>query len=103
MPWRNLPPEWLEYLKGLLAFCWAAAVGAAARLAHEVKMGDREKFFSRALFLTAPSVIMSGMLAYGIADHFQLTLGQGMGLGSFAGAAGIRFADLLFSMLERRK
>lgn len=106
MPWRNLPPDWLaEKLDELilyLSILSAVALGMAAKVASEVKGGDREKILSSRLLLDVPAVLMMAAITYGIAEYFGLRAGSAGAVGAVLGYLGPRAAHLLINALADR-
>lgn len=108
MPWRNLPPDWLaatldairnsEFWRGAKAFIamfTAAGIGAMAKVAGEVKRGQRPKFFSAQLWLDVPAVLMLALIAIGLASYYDLTGPMAAGLSTMLGYIGPRVVDTL--------
>lgn len=99
MPWRNLPewishsPEWFKLALGFLAMLAAAGVGAMAKIADDIKTGERERFWSKKLFLDLPAWVLMTLVAIGLSEHYELSNAVGIGLGSFLGWAGPRVLD----------
>lgn len=104
MPWRNLPewithlPDWLQWMAGFLAMLGAAGVGAMAKIADDVKSGDRDRFWTRKLFLEVPAVGMMALIGWGLADYFGLSSGQSVALGAFLGWAGPKTIEALIAL-----
>lgn len=94
MPWRNFPewmahsPEWVQWAIGSLAVLTAAGVGMMAKIADDVKNGDRDRFWSRKLLLEAPAVGMIALMGWGFAEYFGLSTGQAVGVTTFMGWLG---------------
>lgn len=100
MPWKNIPPDWLavliealrnsEFLAGVKAFLAvlaAAGVGAMAKVADEVKSGERRKFFSKQLWLDVPALLMTAVIAIGVTAYYDLPGSVSAGISVFLGYA----------------
>ena len=107
MPWKNMPPEWLavliealrnsEFLAGVKAFLAvlvAAGVGVMAKVADEVKSGDRRKFFSNQLWLDVPALLMTAAITIGVSAYYSLPGPVSAGVSVFLGYAGPRIIDV---------
>lgn len=75
----------------------ATAVGAVAKIADDVKNGHRVKFWSSQLWLDIPAVLMMMLVAWGVADYYDVSPGVGAALGSLLGWAGPRAVDVFLS------
>lgn len=112
MPWKNMPPEWLavvldalrhnEFAQGLVAFftaVFAAGVGIMARVAEEVKSGDRDKFFTKRLWLELPALLLVAIVTVGITAYYDLPGPVAAGVSVVFGFVGPKLAD---AWLEHR-
>lgn len=94
MPWRNLPewiahlPDWAQWVMSMVAFLLAAGVGTVAKIADDVKSGDRDKFWTKQLYLEVPAVGMMALIGAGIAQHFELAEYAASALTAFLGWGG---------------
>ena len=111
MPWKN-DPGWLTELfskanmQGLLTFVFAlfaSGVGAMAKIADEVKSGERRKFFSRSLWLEIPSLVMAALATIALAAWLELPAAVTGGVGTWMGWAGPKAADAAFSRFMRHR
>lgn len=94
MPWKSGPDFWQTIL-GLLAMACATASGAIAKIADDVKNGDRPKFWSRQLWLDLPAVVMMAILAVSTTLYYGLSPGVGAGIGTVLGWVGPRIVDMV--------
>lgn len=115
MSWKIMPPEWLavliealrnsEFLAGVKAFLAvlaAAGVGVMAKVADEVKSGERRKFFSKQLWLDAPALLMTATITIGVAAYYDLPGPVAAGVSVFLGYAGPRAIGIWISRNIRR-
>lgn len=106
MPWSNFPPGWLatilEVLRtspfghGIQTFLGAfitVGVGLMAKIADEVKRGDRERFFSKRLFLDLPALVMMSLVSIGVSAYLSLSGPVAAALGAAMGYVGPRVVD----------
>ena len=109
MPWRNFPewianlPQWLQVMVGFLTMLFAAGMGAMAKIADDVKSGNRDKFWTRALFLEVPAVGMMALIGWGLAEHYSLGSGASVGIGAFLGWVGPKAAEVVLAVLMPSK
>lgn len=96
VPWRNGPDFW-QFIQALAAMLIATAAGAIAKIADDVKTGNRKKFWSRQLWLDIPAVLMMMFIAWGVAEQYDLAPGVGAALGSLLGWAGPRAVDVVLA------
>tara|TARA_B100000700_G_scaffold189815_1_gene209190 strand:- start:52876 stop:53199 length:324 start_codon:yes stop_codon:yes gene_type:complete len=94
MPWRN-DPEWLQ--EALLAIVTAGAVimGLIAKIAAEVKSGEREKFLTPRLWLDLPALVVMVVLAAGINVWLDLSGWPATAVAVVCGWAGPRSIDVI--------
>ena len=100
MPWRNGSDLW-HLIQALAATLIATAAGAIAKIADDVKTGNRKKFWTRQLWLDIPAVLMMMFVAWGAAEYYGLTPGVGAALGSLLGWAGPRTVDAILGQKIR--
>jgi len=67
MPWRN--SGLIQEVLLALGTSVAVVMGLLAKIAHEVKRGERERFFTRRLWLDAPALVVMITIAAGIKDN----------------------------------
>lgn len=94
VPWKN-DPDLFQFLVGLLTMLITTAAGAIAKVADDVKNGNRRKFWSKQLWLDVPAVVMMAILAASFAEYANLPTGIGAGVGAIFGWAGPRTVDVL--------
>lgn len=109
MPWRQLPPDWMQWLAArmdelMLYMSLVAAVmlGTLTKVAAEVRDGIREKFLSSRLLLDVPAVLMMASVAYGVAEFAELTPGAASAVGCILGYVGPKAASLLIHAVADR-
>lgn len=99
MPFRNIPewishaPEWLQWALGFMMMLASAGIGAMAKIADDIKSGERERFWSKKLFLDLPALAMMTLISIAITEYYGLPSPVGIGIGSFLGWAGPRVLD----------
>ncbi|WP_027967306.1 hypothetical protein [Halomonas halocynthiae] len=100
MPWRN--SGLLQEM--LLAFTLAGAVimGFIAKIAAEIKSGEREKFFTRRLLLDVPAMAVMFAIAAGVSERYGLVGWQSTGVGMIAGYVGPRGIDIILMAVADR-
>jgi hypothetical protein len=104
MPFRNFPewianlPQWLQVMVGFLSMLGAAGMGAMAKIADDVKSGNRDRFWTKKLFLEVPAVGMMALIGWGVAEHYGMGVGASVALGSFLGWAGPKTVEAIISM-----
>ena len=96
MAWKN-NPEVIQYVLGFTAMLGAAGIGIMAKIADDVKNGDRPKFWSKELFLEIPTLLMMGLLAFGISEYLDLRGGAAAAVGAFLGWLGPKSVDIYLS------
>lgn len=101
MPWRNLPewmthlPDWLQWAAGLLAMLGAILLGALAKIADDVKSGDRRKFWSKQMWLELPALGMMTLVGWGLTEHYSLGSGASVVLGAVLGWSGPKVLEAI--------
>lgn len=104
MPWRNLPewlahaPEWLQWMVGFLSMLGAAGVGAMAKIADDVKTGNRDRFWTKKLFLEVPAVVMMALIGWGLAEYLGIGAGPAAALGAILGWGGPKTVEAIIAM-----
>lgn len=104
MPWRHLPdwmthaPEWVQVTIGFVTLLVAAGIGAMAKIADDVKSGNRDKFWTKKLFLEVPAVGMMALTGWGIAEWQSFDVGAACALTSFLGWAGPKAVEALIAL-----
>lgn len=106
MPWKNMPPDWIaavidalrhsEFWSGMKAFTAilvASGVGVVAKIAGEVKNGERRKFFSVQLWLDVPTLFMAAIMTVGLATYYDMPGEVSGAVGVVFGYAGPRIVD----------
>ena len=108
---KHPPPDLIQafiqsdFWQGMLAFLGTiitAGVGLMAKVADEVKTGDRRKFFSKALWLELPVLLMMAIVAIGVAAYYDLPGPVAGGISTVFGYAGPKIVDSLFLMFLRK-
>lgn len=93
MSLKQVPELW-QFIMSFLAMAIAAAIGATAKIADDIKSGDRTHFWTPKLWLDFPAVLMMALVAVSLAEYFDLTAGIAAGLGVTLGWAGPRIVDV---------
>ena len=93
MPWRN--SGWLQ--EALLAVTLGGAVlmGFIAKVASEIKSGERERFFTRRLLLDVPALIVMCVIAAGLNIWLDLEGWPATAVAVICGWAGPRSIDVI--------
>ncbi|HAO02950.1 MAG TPA: hypothetical protein DCQ42_14840 [Halomonas sp.] len=100
MPWRNT--GLIQEVLLALGTSVAVVMGLLAKIAHEVKSGERERFFTRRLWLDAPALVVMITIAAGINLYFDLTGWPASAVAAVCGWAGPRSIDLMLLALADR-
>ena len=100
MPWRNT--GWLQ--EALLAVTLAGAVfmGFIAKIAAEIKSGERDKFFTKRLLLDVPALIVMCVIAAGLNIWFGLDGWPSTSVAVVCGWAGPRSIDVMIMAFADR-
>ncbi|MDW0360832.1 hypothetical protein Q8G38_16080 [Halomonas venusta] len=93
MPWRN--SGLIQEVLLALGTSVAVVMGLLAKIAHEVKSGERERFFTRRLWLDAPALVVMITMAAGVNVYFGLDGWPAAAIAGVCGWAGPRSIDLL--------
>jgi len=75
----------------------AGVMGVAAKVASEVKSGEREKFFTNKLWLELPAWAVMTIVSYGFTSWQNLSPGQSVGLTAVLCYLGPRAIDVAVS------
>ncbi|RTR01953.1 hypothetical protein [Halomonas nitroreducens] len=100
MPWRNT--GWLQDALLALSAGGAVMMGLLAKIAHEVKMGHRPRFFTRRLWLDVPALAAMVAVAAGINVYFELEGWPGSAVGVVCGWLGPRSIDVMLMAVAER-
>jgi len=100
VPWKNGPEFW-QWVIGVLAMLISTSVGAVAKIADDVKMGERHKFWTKQLWLDFPALLMMTIAAISVTEYLDLSTAVGVGLGTFLGWLGPRTLDLFIGYKVR--
>ncbi len=73
-------------------------VGTMAKIADDVKSGDRDRFWTRKLLLEIPAVGMMTLIGWGLASYFDLSSGGSVALGAFLGWGGPKTVEAFIAM-----
>lgn len=95
-------PEWAQFMLGLVSLWFTVAVGAATKIATDVRRGDRHKFWSRQLWFDLPALFMMMALARAVGSHYDLSSDVAGGLGALFGYLGPRMVDVVLSQYISR-
>lgn len=100
MPWRN--SGWLQ--EALLAATLAGAVimGFIAKVAAEIKSGERDKLFTKRLLLDVPALIVMCVIAAGLNIWFELDGWPATAVAVVCGWAGPRSIDIILMAVADR-
>lgn len=96
MPWKD-HPEFVQTVLAFFAMIGAAGVGIMAKIADDVKNGDRPRFWSKELLLEVPALVMMGFVGLAIADYYTLSIGQAVGVSTALGWIGPKSVDVIVS------
>lgn len=94
MDFRN-QPEWLQLAQLIGVAVLTAGVGIMAKIADEVKRGERKRFWSRELWLELPAWMLAATLTVGSSVYFHLDGPVAGLLGAALGYLGPKIIDVI--------
>lgn len=100
MPWRN--SGWLQEALLAVTLGWAVLMGFIAKVASEIKSGERERFFTRRLLLDVPALIVMCVIAAGLNIWFELDGWPATSVAVICGWAGPRSIDIILMAVADR-
>ena len=100
MPWKN--SDLFQELMLVIVMGWAVVMGFIAKIAAEVKSGERDKFFTRRLLLDLPALIVMCTVAAGLNVWFELDGWPATAVAVMCGWLGPRSIDIILMAVADR-
>lgn len=100
MPWKN--SDLFQELALIVVMSWAVIMGFVAKVAAEVKSGERDKFFTRRLLLDLPALVVMCTVAAGLNVWLELDGWPATAVAVVCGWAGPRSIDIILMAVADR-
>lgn len=110
MPWRDNPgwlqDQWQAFVL-LAATTFAVTVGTLTRITDQLKNGERQRFWSRRLFIDALGVVFMVLVCAGVAEYYSFgtftSVAMSVVLGRLGPPAIDRVVESVLNYWEPRK
>lgn len=96
MPMNN-NPDLLQVILAVSAVALSVFIGSLAKIAEEVKLGYRHKFFTKQLWLDVPALFTMIIISWGLVEYLELSERVGLAASTIFGYLGPRILDAVIA------